>query len=93
MPKAPWRNWYSRSDWRHRRAHQLAKEPLCRVCALMGRTTPATVVDHIEPHGGNLTKFLTGALTSMCERCHNAKRGGSIRATGADGYPIDVFRR
>jgi 5-methylcytosine-specific restriction protein A len=90
MPRAAWRDWYSRADWRRKRAHQLHIEPLCCVCAAQGRTTAATVVDHVEPHGGNLTKFLTGKLVSMCVHCHNAKRGGQLpRVIGLDGLPVD----
>ena len=43
---------YDTARWRRVRAYQLQIEPLCRMCAEQGRTTPANVVDHVEPHRG-----------------------------------------
>jgi 5-methylcytosine-specific restriction protein A len=40
-----------------------------------GRPTPATVVDHIEPHRGDMEKFwdLEGNCQALCFRCHQSK--------------------
>jgi predicted CXXCH cytochrome family protein len=92
-PKKEWRLWYSRADWLRRRDHQLKLKPLCEDCEAQGRITPATIAHHIEPHGGDINKFLRGALKSLCVKCHNKlwavdKRGYSA-AVDVSGKPID----
>jgi hypothetical protein len=37
-----------------------------------GITKPATIADHIQSHGGDFTRFMTGPLQSLCEHCHNS---------------------
>ena len=39
------------------RKYQLLEPPLCKYCAERGLVTPATICDHIEPHGGDVNKF------------------------------------
>jgi 5-methylcytosine-specific restriction protein A len=88
-----WSRWYGLQLWFRIRAHQLRKEPLCVLCLKAGRTTPATVADHIEPHGGDWNKFRTGHLQSLCQDCHRPKwasdRKGYRDDIGDDGYPLD----
>lgn len=56
------------------RPTQLLLEPFCRECAKHDRRTPATDVDHIEPHRGDWARFTDRAnLQSLCHRCHSAK--------------------
>jgi hypothetical protein len=44
------------------------------------------VVDHVVPHKGDWTEFVTGELQSVCEPCHNSvKRQIELR-----GYCCDV---
>ncbi|MBV9725745.1 MAG: HNH endonuclease [Gammaproteobacteria bacterium] len=55
------------------------------------------MVDHIEPHRGDWTAFMTGDLHSLCEPCHkSAKRQIELRGyrydLGLDGYPTDPNR-
>jgi hypothetical protein len=50
--------------------------------------------DHVTPHRGDWTDFITGELQSLCEPCHNsAERQIELRGyscdVGVDGYPID----
>jgi hypothetical protein len=61
---SPWRTWYSLQRWRKRAKHQLRIEPLCRQCLAAGRTTPATIADHVVPHRGDWNAFRLGALQS-----------------------------
>jgi 5-methylcytosine-specific restriction enzyme A len=93
LMQRPWRSWYNDARWRARRKLQLQKQPLCEDCLAEGKTTPATIVDHVEPHQGNLTKFLTGPLRSLCKRHHDAKwaddKRGYSTAVGLDGLPTD----
>lgn len=88
-----WRDFYGLQSWRRRRAHQLRIEPLCRSCKARGVVTPATIADHVEPHGGDYTKFVLGKLQSLCEPCHAPKwaadKRGYSNAVGDDGYPLD----
>lgn len=67
----PWRKWYSRKVWLVRRADQLAREPLCRRCNLIGEATVATVANHVVPHRGDWALFVTGELESLCAPCHD----------------------
>ena len=90
----PWVRWYGLASWKARRAHQLAKEPLCAECLKRGQVTPATVADHEPPHGGNWNAFRTGPLQSLCAECHNAKQAIKHKGYRSDliddnGYPMD----
>ena len=85
---------YTTRRWRRIRAAQLAKDPLCAMCWKREKVVEANVVDHIEPHKGDMDKFWHGPLQSLCERCHNSDKrsiehGG--RSTGCDinGMPSD----
>ncbi|MEM1378028.1 MAG: HNH endonuclease [Pseudomonadota bacterium] len=67
---------------------------MCQRCLANGRVTPATVVDHIEPHRGNRTLFDQGELQSLCAHCHNsAKQSEETRGFSTEcdvyGNPID----
>ena len=64
----------SSMDSENRRRHQLAKEPLCRLCLEAGRVTPATVADHVVPHKGDYRAFKLGELRSLCAECHDARQ-------------------
>src|SRR6516165_8592458 len=92
--KSKWHSWYKRANWQRRRAHQLQIEPLCRLCVKEGRLTPATVADHVEPHGGDFNKFRLGALQSLCAHCHSSTKAivekrGYDSEIGADDMPLD----
>jgi len=60
--------------WRKLRAYVLRREPLCRFCSERGRTTPATVVDHIVPISqAPELRLEPSNLRALCESCHNAR--------------------
>lgn len=62
------------SRWRKYRAWYLKRHPLCRHCEEKGRLTPATVVDHIEPHKGDQQKFWDFKNhQGLCKPCHDSK--------------------
>ena len=62
------------SKWRKARLGQLRRYPLCAECLREGRTTVATVVDHIKPHKGNMKLFWDkDNWQSLCTPCHNVK--------------------
>jgi hypothetical protein len=85
--KRPWR-------WRKRARLQLAEHPLCAICLQSGKVEAAKVCDHIEPHRGDVNKFWTGPLQSLCWSCHSMIKqqqevNGFSTAIGPDGWPID----
>lgn len=60
----------------------------------MGKSRPATVANHKEPHGGDREKFFHGELESACDSCHNSfiqqsEIEGFRRTIDADGWPVD----
>lgn len=67
-----------------RRAH-LAAEPLCRMCAQMGRVTPAVLVDHIVPLRDGGARLDDANLQSLCRACHDKKSAQDVAARRAAG--------
>src|SRR5215831_13411504 len=81
-----WENFYKTARWRRLRKFQLMQHPLCKFCLQRGIVTRANVVDHVTPHKGDWTDFITEELQSLCEPCHNsAKRQIELR-----GYRFDI---
>ena len=67
------------SKWNKARKGYLAKHPWCAECKRQGRATPATLVDHIIPHRGDMKLFWDSSnWQSLCNEppweCHNRKR-------------------
>jgi 5-methylcytosine-specific restriction endonuclease McrA len=87
--------WYSLAAWKHRRKIQLAIEPLCRMCSVLGKITQATIADHINPHKGDWQAFIEGDLQSLCKFCHDSvaqsvEKSGKIKHFyGEDGWPME----
>jgi 5-methylcytosine-specific restriction protein A len=62
------------SRWEKARLAFLAEHPLCVTCEAKGIIEPATVVDHVIPHRGNVDLFWDpGNWQALCVACHNAK--------------------
>lgn len=62
-------------DWKWTRCRSLfLKEfPLCRYCERRGRLTPATVVDHVRPHRGDVDLFWNpDNWQPLCAPCHDS---------------------
>jgi hypothetical protein len=93
--QAHWTRWYSLARWRRIRAQQLAAEPLCRLCARVGKVERASVADHVEKHFGDPIKFWHGKLQSLCRNCHERhkkffeSRGYYRDVDPATGWPKD----
>jgi 5-methylcytosine-specific restriction protein A len=89
------RRFYDSVRWRKAAKWFLAENPLCVLCAVIGRTTGATTVDHIEPHRGDYNKFWdVNNWQSVCKTCHeNAKKmqeiHGYSQASDGSGMPVD----
>lgn len=86
---------YNSKSWFRLRHHQLQSQPLCVMCDALGKLTPATVVDHITPHKGDLQLFSDPAnLQSVCKPCHDKAKQiqetkGHLIGGKPDGMPID----
>ena len=78
--------------WRQHRLRFLKTHPLCRYCSGRGRIEPATVVDHIIPHKGDLELFWDQANHQpLCKTCHDsAKKLEESGKSGCDaqGNPL-----
>ena len=65
---------YTQRAWIEGRAAFLAIHPLCAECQKQGVLAAATIVDHIEPHRGDLQLFYDQAnWQPLCKRHHDAK--------------------
>lgn len=68
--------------WQQARERHLRAHPLCVMCEeLDGRVTAATVVDHKEPHQGDMTKFWDESnWQSLCAHHHSSHKQAIERA-------------
>lgn len=64
---------YSTAAWQTARKVQLKKQPLCQACQRQGRTTAASVCDHIQPVRLDGNFWDTANYQSLCRSCHQAK--------------------
>ena len=71
---AEYHSWYALPIWQKLRGEQLLREPFCRECARKNIRTPATTVDHIQPHRGEWSRFTDRMnLQSLCKYHHDQK--------------------
>ena len=64
------------SRWRRESKKFLELHPLCQECLKKGIATPATVVDHIVPHRGDVKLFWDRSnWQALCKSCHDKKNG------------------
>lgn len=74
------------AKWRKARLAHLQEHPLCAECHKTGRITPATVVDHITPHKGNMKLFWdSNNWQALCASHHSQK---TAREDGGFGNAI-----
>lgn len=64
---------YGTARWQKARLKHLQQHPLCVECTKLGRTTEATIVDHIQPVrlGGEMWDETN--YQSLCKPHHQAK--------------------
>jgi 5-methylcytosine-specific restriction enzyme A len=77
------------------RAHQLAIEPLCRMCHAEGQVMATIVADPVTPHRGDPELLWRGELQSLCTTWYSRfkqseERGGEehLRGRHATGEPL-----
>lgn len=69
-------------QWQQYRIRFLFAHPLCVYCEREGRTTAATVVDHIQPHQGNQALFWNPENhQGLCARCHSSAKQREEKAS------------
>lgn len=74
-PTAPERGYGGK--WREARTAYLVKHPTCTMCE-----QPATVVDHVIPHKGNMRLFWDRSnWQALCQHHHNSTKQRAERAT------------
>ena len=95
MARSQWSHLYANRRWRRLRALHLAKHPLCAYCLKRGELKPADVVDHVEPHRGDMDKFWNGLVQSLCHACHSSvkqrEEAGNVAGFDANGEPVDAW--
>jgi hypothetical protein len=80
------RKWYRHRKWKRIRRRQLDREPFCAVCwEQLHVVVLAVIVDHIIPHEGDWTRFITGKLRSLCFQHHEERHGRRPQWTDLDG--------
>lgn len=83
------------SRWQEVREVYLKANPLCVFCKdYLSKLTPATVVDHIEPHRNNSDRFWDQSnWQPLCYHCHNSYKQrhekSGIYGCDANGLPLD----
>lgn len=66
------RGMYKSVKWQALRAAYLTANPWCKHC--LPRLVPATDVDHVTPHRGDWSLFLSRRnLQGLCHSCHSRK--------------------
>ena len=66
------------------RVAQLAKDPWCAECLKRGEYVPATEVDHVLPHRGNVQLFFDEHnLQSLCKPDHSSKTANEVLHSGS----------
>lgn len=86
---------YNSTAWKKKRLALLSAEPLCRMCAALGKVTVAAVADHMKPHKGDLELFYHGQLQPLCKLCHDGAKaaqeaGSGLRGGDMAGNPVDT---
>lgn len=90
-----YRRLYRTTRWLRIRAAQLAAHPLCRTCLEHGRTTAATVCNHMDKEAkATVEGFYAGPFSSECTPCHDSiiqrqERRGYVIGCDESGQPRD----
>jgi 5-methylcytosine-specific restriction enzyme A len=77
---------YRDKKWAPLRASKLKEQPLCELCLIDGKLTPATQCHHVEWLTDNIARaFDYENLSSVCADCHG-KIHGSATFRASDTY-------
>lgn len=92
-------NLYDSKRWKILRKEQLSRQPLCAYCEAQGLTVAASIVDHIQPHKGDISLFSNpDNLQSLCKHCHDShkqrlEKSGNAIGCSVYGDPIKPHNR
>ena len=81
--------------WRKHSKLFLSRNPLCKYCLQVGKTTRSEVTDHIIPHKGDSGLFWDYKNHQpLCKACHDGVKAleesrGFAVGCGEDGFPVD----
>ena len=94
MRKSARKRGYSKR-WEKARSAYLRKYPYCVMCAEQGEKVRATVVDHKQPHRGDMRLFWDSSnWQGLCKVHHDStkqrqERSGVVLGCNEQGIPID----
>lgn len=71
--------------WQKARLQHLEENPLCLGCQAVGHTKAATIVDHVEPHEGDMVKFWNADMWQSCCKWHHDVIKQRLEASFASG--------
>ena len=90
---------YDSVRWRKASKMFLAENPLCAICALLGKDTAATLVDHVKPHNDDYYLFWDqDNWQPLCSSCHSGVKRfkdnrGIMPGCDINGLPLDGEHR
>ena len=73
---------YHTRRWRKARLNYLKTNPLCKTCEAEGRTTAATVLDHIKPVNQGGEFWNADNWQGLCAQHHNIKSAKERKGRG-----------
>lgn len=72
-PSLDWKRSYTTRRWRKLRWSILVRDCFrCAICGHVEANSANLVVDHIEPHHGDVRRFWAGPFRTLCAPCHDA---------------------
>ena len=85
---------YDSARWKRLRRLVLTSEPMCRMCAEIGKATLASVADHVTPIAAGGDPWSLDNLQPLCAPCHDGAKAeqestGRIRGCDEHGVPLD----
>src|SRR5262245_65940031 len=80
--------------WQRARMRYLRTNLLCRMCAELGHTTAANIVDHIHRHAGpgDPLFWYQANWQALCYRCHDSAKQSLDRTGVARGHDAQGWR-
>lgn len=74
MSRNPLAHLYRTKRWRALRDFYLCESPLCAMCLKVGVIRAGTVLDHVNPHRGDVEAFWEGPFQVLCASHHSSTK-------------------
>jgi 5-methylcytosine-specific restriction endonuclease McrA len=78
---------YQSREWKQDRLLHLMNNPLCKICQEKGKTTEATVSDHITPIKQGGDKWDWNNRQGLCKNCNSIKTALDNDNNGFNAIP------